>query len=490
MADPTGFLKHDRELPTRRPVDVRIRDWKEVYEPFAPEHLHDQAGRCMDCGIPFCHNGCPLGNLIPEWNDLVHQGDWEEAVERLHATNNFPEFTGRLCPAPCEAACVLGINAAPVTIKQVEVEIIDRAFTEGWVKPQPPLSRTGRRVAVVGSGPAGLAAAQQLTRAGHDVTVLERADRIGGLLRYGIPEFKMEKRVLDRRLEQMRAEGTVFRTGVDVGGAGTVGTVAMSMDTLRADYDAVLLSGGATLGRDLPVEGRDLAGIHLAMEYLVPSNRVQEGDLQAPPITAEGKDVVIIGGGDTGADCLGTAIRQGARSTTQLEIMPRPPQERPDTTPWPTWPLVYRTSSAHEEGGERLFSVNTQRFTGGAGADAGSVGGIELVDVELVGGRFEPVEGTARLIPAQLVLLAMGFTGPQRTGLLEALDVEVDGRGNVVRDDHWATSIPGVWVAGDMGRGQSLIVWAIAEGRAAAAAVDRALSGDTQLPSPVVPTSR
>ena len=479
MVDPTGFLKHDRALPTRRPVDVRIRDWKEVYEDFPKQELRDQAGRCMDCGIPFCHNGCPLGNLIPEWNELVRTDDWSAAVERLHATNNFPEFTGRLCPAPCEAACVLGINADPVTIKQVEVEIADRAFAEGWVRPQPPASKTGRSVVVVGSGPAGLAAAQQLTRAGHDVTVLERADRLGGLLRYGIPEFKMEKQVLDRRLEQLVAEGTTFRTGVDVG-------VDVTVAQLREQYDAVLLTGGATLGRDLPVEGRDLDGIHLAMEYLVPSNRVQEGDLQRSPIDAEGKDVVIIGGGDTGADCLGTALRQGARSTTQLEIMPRPPEERPDSTPWPTWPLVYRTSSAHEEGGERLFSVNTQRFVG----DDGAVAGLELVDVELVAGRFEPVEGSARVLPAQLVLLAMGFTGPQRTGLLEALEVEIDGRGNVVRDADWATSVPGVYVAGDMGRGQSLIVWAIAEGRAAAAAVDRSLCGETSLPAPVTPTSR
>ena len=479
MVDPTGFLKHDRALPTRRPVDVRIRDWKEVYEDFPKQELRDQAGRCMDCGIPFCHNGCPLGNLIPEWNELVRTDDWSAAVERLHATNNFPEFTGRLCPAPCEAACVLGINADPVTIKQVEVEIADRAFAEGWVRPQPPASKTGRSVVVVGSGPAGLAAAQQLTRAGHDVTVLERADRLGGLLRYGIPEFKMEKQVLDRRLEQLVAEGTTFRTGVDVG-------VDVTVAQLREQYDAVLLTGGATLGRDLPVEGRDLDGIHLAMDYLVPSNRVQEGDLQKSPIDAEGKDVVIIGGGDTGADCLGTALRQGARSTTQLEIMPRPPEERPDSTPWPTWPLVYRTSSAHEEGGERLFSVNTQRFVG----DDGAVAGLELVDVELVAGRFEPVEGSARVLPAQLVLLAMGFTGPQRTGLLEALEVEIDGRGNVVRDADWATSVPGVYVAGDMGRGQSLIVWAIAEGRAAAAAVDRSLCGETSLPAPVTPTSR
>jgi glutamate synthase (NADPH/NADH) small chain len=483
MADQTGFLKHSRETPQRRPVDVRIRDWKEVYEDFPAGHLHDQAARCMDCGIPFCHNGCPLGNLIPEWNDLVWKDDWTEASERLHATNNFPEFTGRLCPAPCEAACVLGINDDSVTIKQVEVEIGDRAWQDGLVVPQPAGERTGRRVAVIGSGPAGLAAAQQLTRAGHDVTVFERADRIGGLLRYGIPEFKMEKRVLDRRLEQMRAEGTQFRTGVDVGGDGDG---ALGVGELREQYDAVLLAGGSTLGRDLPVPGRELTGIHLAMEYLVPANKVQEGDLDAPPITAEGKDVVIIGGGDTGADCLGTAIRQGARSITQLEIMPKPPNERPDSTPWPTWPLIYRTSSAHEEGGERVFSVNTQRFVG----EDGQLTGLELVEVEMRDGRFEPVEGTARTLPAQLVLLAMGFTGPQRTGLLEQLGVELDGRGNVARDERWATSVPDVFVAGDMGRGQSLIVWAIAEGRAAASAVDRHLSGDTLLPAPVTPTSR
>ncbi|MEX2289844.1 MAG: glutamate synthase subunit beta [Mycobacteriales bacterium] len=478
MADPKGFLEHGRTLPQRRPVDVRILDWKEVYQDFPEQHLHDQAARCMDCGIPFCHNGCPLGNLIPEWNDLVWKGDWSEAAERLHATNNFPEFTGRLCPAPCETSCVLGINDDPVTIKQVEVEIADRSWEDGLVTPQTPVAKTGRRVAVVGSGPAGLAAAQQLTRAGHDVVVLERADRIGGLMRYGIPEFKMEKAVLDRRLEQLRAEGTELRTGVDVG-------VDVSVEQLREEYDAVLLAGGSTLGRDLPAPGRELAGIHLAMEYLVPSNRMQEGDLEHVAIDARGKDVVIIGGGDTGADCLGTAIRQGARSLAQLEIMPRPPQERPDTTPWPTWPLVYRTSSAHEEGGERLFAVNTQRFLG-----TDSVEGLELVDVEMRDGRFEPVEGTVRVLPAQLVLLAMGFTGPQRTGLLQALGVELDGRGNVARDDGWATSVPGVFVAGDMGRGQSLIVWAIAEGRSAAAAVDRFLCGDTLLPAPVTPTSR
>jgi glutamate synthase (NADPH/NADH) small chain len=480
MADPTGFLKHSRELPQRRPVDIRIRDWREVYAPFPPEAVHDQAARCMDCGIPFCHNGCPLGNLIPEWNDLVYKDDWHEAIERLHATNNFPEFTGRLCPAPCEAACVLGINEDPVTIKQVEVEIIDKAWEQGWVAPQPALEHTGKRVAVVGSGPAGLAAAQQLTRAGHDVVVLERADRVGGLLRYGIPAFKMEKRVLERRLQQMRDEGTRFRTGVDVG-------VDVTVAELRQEYDAVVLAGGSTLGRDLPAPGRDLAGIHLAMEYLVPANRVQEGDLQRAPIDAEGKHVVIIGGGDTGADCLGTAHRQGALSVTQLEIMPRPPETRASSTPWPTWPLQYRTSSAHEEGGERLFAVNTERFVGD---EDGHVRGIELVDVELVDGRFTPVEGSGRTLPADLVLLAMGFTGPQRTGLLEALEVELDGRGNVARDGGWATNVPGVYVAGDMGRGQSLIVWAIAEGRSAAAAVDRALSGSTLLPDPVSPTSR
>ena len=485
MADPTGFLKHDRTLPARRPVDVRIRDWKEVYEDFDKGALHDQAGRCMDCGIPFCHNGCPLANLIPEWNDLVWKDDWREASERLHATNNFPELTGRLCPAPCEAACVLGIpgptgDGDPVTIKQVEVEIAKRAFDEDWIAPVLPVEETGRRVAVVGSGPAGLAAAQQLTRAGHTVTVLERQARIGGLLRYGIPEFKMEKAVLDRRLEQMTAEGTLFRTSVVVG-------VDLSVDELRSSFDAVVLAGGATLGRDLPVPGREHAGIHLAMDYLKPANEVQEGSRDSWPINAEGKDVVIIGGGDTGADCLGTAHRQGARSVTQLEILPQPPEQRAASTPWPTWPLMLRTSSAHEEGGERLFSVNTVQFLGD---EDGVVSGLELVDVELVDGRFVPVEGSARVLPAQLVLLAMGFTGPQQEGLLEQLGVELDGRGNVVRSDSWSTTVPGVFVAGDMGRGQSLIVWAIAEGRSAAAAVDSFLVGSSLLPSPILPTSR
>ncbi|GAC1611767.1 MAG: glutamate synthase subunit beta [Mycobacteriales bacterium] len=483
MADPTGFLKVDRALPTRRPVDVRIADWKEVYEPFDPAALRQQASRCMDCGIPFCHNGCPLGNLIPEWNDLIWKDDWAEAAERLHATNNFPEFTGRLCPAPCEAACVLGINADPVTIKQVEVEIGDRAVAAG-LAPVLPSRSSGKRVAVVGSGPAGLAAAQQLTRAGHEVCVLERQDRIGGLLRYGIPEFKMEKAVLDRRLAQMAAEGTQFQTAVDVGGTAAG---SMSAAELTASFDAVVLAGGATVGRDLPVPGRQLVGIHLAMDYLKPANEVQEGSRESWPITATGKDVVIIGGGDTGADCLGTAHRQGARSVTQLEILPQPPQQRAASTPWPTWPLIYRTSSAHEEGGERLFSVSTVQFVGD---DDGALSGLELVDVEFVEGQFVPVEGTSRVLPAQLILLAMGFVGPQRDGLLEQLGVELDGRGNVARNEQWASTVPGVFVAGDMGRGQSLIVWAIAEGRAAAAAVDRFLCGGTELPAPILPTTR
>ena len=490
MADPTGFLKHERALPQRRPVDVRIRDWREVYEPFPTDALQAQASRCMDCGIPFCHNGCPLGNLIPEWNDLVRRGEWAAALERLHATNNFPEFTGKLCPAPCETACVLGISDDPVTIKQVEHDIIDRAWEAGLVEPVLPAEFTGRSVGVVGSGPAGLATAQQLTRAGHEVTVYERADRVGGLLRYGIPEFKMEKAVLDRRLDQMRAEGTVFRTGCDVGGTGEG---AVSVAELRDRHDALVLAGGATAARDLPVPGRDLAGIHVAMDYLTPANRVQLGDLERPEIDARGLDVVIIGGGDTGADCLGTAHRHGARSVTQLEILPQPPQTRADSTPWPTWPLVHRVSSAHEEGGERVFSVSTQRFVG----EDGQVTGLELTEVRAETGddgrpRMVPVAGSEHVLPAQLVLLAMGFTGPQHEGLLEQLEVDLDGRGNVGRGDRsrgdgWASSLDGVFVAGDMGRGQSLIVWAIAEGRACAAAVDEHLMGTTRLPRPVTP---
>ena len=484
MADPSGFLKiTQRQTPARRPVELRLKDWKEVYEDFSHEVLEEQASRCMDCGIPFCHNGCPLGNLIPEWNDLVYRDRWRDAIERLHATNNFPEFTGRLCPAPCEASCVLGINQDPVTIKQVEVEIIDNAFDEGWVVPMPPHVITGKKVAVVGSGPAGLAAAQQLTRAGHDVTVFERADRIGGLLRYGIPEFKMEKRHIDRRLAQMEAEGTKFRAGVNVG-------VDITADQLRADFDAVVLAGGATDWRDLPIPGRQFEGVYQAMEYLPWANKVQQGDSVLdedgqPPITAKGKKVVIIGGGDTGADCLGTAHRQGAVSIHQFEIMPRPPETRADSTPWPTYPLMFRVSSAHEEGGERVFSVNTEKFLG----HEGKVTGLRAHEVVMKDGKFEKVEGTDFELEADLVLLAMGFVGPEKPGLLTDLGVDLTDRGNVARDNEFATSVPGVFVAGDMGRGQSLIVWAIAEGRAAAKGVDRYLMGHSALPAPIKPTA-
>jgi glutamate synthase (NADPH/NADH) small chain len=474
-------MKYGRELPRRRPVPLRLRDWREVYEPFPRDALTHQAARCMDCGIPFCHTGCPLGNLIPEWNDLVYRNEWRHAIDRLHATNNFPEFTGRLCPAPCEAACVLGINEDPVTIKQVEVSIVDRAWDEGWVEPVVPSKTTGKRVAVVGSGPAGLAAAQQLTRAGHAVTVFERADRIGGLLRYGIPEFKMEKRHLERRIEQMTAEGTEFRVNANVG-------VDVPVDELRRDFDAIVLAGGATAWRDLPIRGRELSGIYQAMEFLPPSNKVREGDLGEHPFPATGKHVVIIGGGDTGADCLGTVHRHGCASVQQFEILPRPPDLRPDANPWPTWPMIYRTSSAHEEGGERVFAVNTERFLGD---DDGAVRALAAHEVEqrFVDGRmtFEKIEGSEFELPCELVLLAMGFVGPERAGLLEDLGVELNERGNVARDDAWATNVPGVFVCGDMGRGQSLIVWAIAEGRSCAAAVDRALMGGTDLPAPLTP---
>jgi len=479
VADPRGFLKAGRELPQRRPVDIRISDWREVYEDFPEDRLRTQAARCMDCGIPFCHDGCPLGNLIPEWNDMAWRGDWRGAIDRLHATNNFPEFTGRLCPAPCETACVLGINADPVTIKQVEVSIIDRAWDSGYVVPQPPDRLTGKTVAVVGSGPAGLAAAQQLARAGHTVAVYERDDRIGGLLRYGIPEFKMEKRHIDRRLEQMQAEGVKFRTGVEIG-------VDISAADLRRRYDAVVIAVGATRWRELDVPGRELEGVVQAMEYLPPANRVQHGDVDRSPFHAAGKHVVVIGGGDTGADCLGTATREGAASVTQLEILPRPSDERPSDQPWPTYPMTYRVSSAHEENGERVYSVSTQRFIG----DNGQVTGLELVEVEFVDGKFAPVAGSERVLPADLVTLAMGFVGPEADPWTDQLGVELDNRGNIARDNTYMSSVPGVFVAGDAGRGQSLIVWAIAEGRSAAAAVDAYLTGGTELPSPIPPTAR
>jgi glutamate synthase (NADPH/NADH) small chain len=481
VADPKGFLKvQERELPKRRPVSVRLMDWKEVYEQGDPSELRRQAGRCMDCGIPFCHQGCPLGNLIPEWNDLMFRGEGRQAIERLHATNNFPEFTGRLCPAPCESSCVLGINQPAVTIKQVEVSIIDQAFANGWVKPHPPERLSGKTVAVVGSGPAGLAAAQQLTRAGHTVAVYERDDRIGGLLRYGIPDFKMEKKQLEQRLSQMMAEGTRFRAGITIG-------VDISWADLRARYDAVIVCTGATVPRDLPIPGRDLSGVHFAMDYLVQQNKIGAGDSIADQITAEDKHVVVLGGGDTGADCIGTAHRQGARSVTNLAIGAQPPSERRDDQPWPTFPTLFEVSSAHEEGGERLYLASTVEFLSN---ESGEVRAIRVAETEFVDGRRVPKAGTEREIPADLVLLALGFTGAEHAELTEQLGTRFDERGTVGRAGDYQTSVPGVFAAGDAGRGQSLIVWAIAEGRAAASAVDEYLEGATELPFPVKPTDR
>ncbi|MGB7820227.1 MAG: glutamate synthase subunit beta [Ornithinibacter sp.] len=482
MADPQGFLRtRERELPRRRPVPVRIKDWKEVYEEQSSAELQRQAGRCMDCGIPFCHSGCPLGNLIPEWNDLAWKGEWRQAIDRLHATNNFPEFTGRLCPAPCETACVLGINQPAVTIKQVEVSIIDRAFENGVVTPVAPERLSGKTVAVVGSGPAGLAAAQQLTRAGHTVAVYERADQPGGLLRYGIPEFKMEKSVLDRRIAQMKSEGTRFRTGVDVG-------TDLTGEHLRKRFDAVVVAVGSTVPRDLPVPGRELDGVMQAMDFLPPANRVALGQEVEGQVTAEGKDVIVIGGGDTGADCIGTAHRQGARSVTSLEIMPQPPGERAVNQPWPTYPMTFRVASAHEEGGERVYAVSTSEVVGD---EQGRVRALRLHEVTMGEKGFETVEGSEREVPAQLVLLAMGFLGPEQEGFLDQLGVERDARTNVARDASYMTNVPGVFVAGDAGRGQSLIVWAIAEGRSAAHGVDAWLTGkDSRLPRPIAPTDR
>ncbi len=473
MGSLTGFMEIARVTPERRPVEERIQDWKEVYKEFPESTLKAQASRCMDCGVPFCHQGCPLGNVIPDWNDLVYRDRWKEALQRLLSTNNFPEFTGRICPAPCEGSCVLGINADPVTIKNVEVAIIDRAFKEGVVKPSPPSVRTGKRVAVVGSGPAGLAAAAQLNQAGHWVTVFERADRIGGLLRYGIPEFKMEKQVLDRRLNIMHEEGITFQTNADVG-------VNVSVEDLRRDFDSILLAGGATLPRDLPVPGRELKGIYFAMQFLPLQNKRCEGDIipDSEFISAKDKHVVIIGGGDTGADCLGTVHRQGARSVVQFELLPKPPLDRALDNPWPNWPNIFRTSSAHEEGGAREYSVLTKSFTG----SNGQVEQLHGVHVEFEGRNMREIPGTEFTIDADLVLLAMGFLGPERNGMLAQLGVTVNERGNVATDSDKMTNIPGIFAAGDMSRGQSLVVWAIREGRVAARSMDKYLMGSTELP--------
>jgi glutamate synthase (NADPH/NADH) small chain len=465
MGKTTGFLEYTRELPLRRPPADRINDWFEVYQDFPEDRVRTQGARCMDCGVPFCHTGCPLNNVIPDWNDLVYRDRWRDAIRALHATNNFPEFTGRICPAPCEAACVLGINEPPVTIKVIEKTIIEHAFREGWIRPEPPPMRTGKSVAVVGSGPAGLAAAQQLNRAGHRVTVFEKADRIGGLLRYGIPEFKMEKRVLDRRLDQMIAEGVEFKTNAHVG-------ETITGDELRNKFNAILLAGGAENPRDLPVEGRELRGIHFAMEFLPQQNKLCAGDEVLNQILATGQRVVIIGGGDTGADCLGTSHRQKAASVHQFEILPRPPEERAPQTPWPLWPLQLRVESSHEEGGIRDWSIATTKFTGD---EQGRVCKLHAIRVSPAP-KFEPIPGTEFTLDVDLVLLAMGFTGPRPGGILDQLGVALDARGNVAANADYSTNVPGVYAAGDMRRGQSLVVWAIAEGRNAASGITRYLS--------------
>ena len=468
MGKPTGFIEFSRSKAPSRPVTERIGDYRHVYKAYPVEDLTRQAARCMDCGIPFCHQGCPLGNLVPDWNDLVYKNNWRAAIERLHQTNNFPEFTGLLCPAPCEGSCVLGINQDPVTIKSIELSIVDRAFDEGWIVPEPPVTRTWKKVAIIGSGPAGLAAAAQLNRAGHSVTVFEKSDRVGGLLRYGIPEFKMEKRVLDRRLDLMRAEGVVFRPGMNVG-------EDVTAEDLRRDFDAILLAGGAGNPRDLTVPGRELKGVHFAMEFLTQQNQRCQGDDAnlMEPITAAGKHVVIIGGGDTGADCLGTVHRQGALSVSQLELLPTPPSQRAEDNPWPLWPNIFRTSSAHEEGGDRVYAVATTELTGDASGHVRTLRGHK-VSRAVANGRasFEPLPDSAFDMKADLVLLAMGFVGPEKSRLLTDLDVRMNGRGTVGRDDRWMTNVPDVFAAGDMQRGQSLIVWAIDDGRRAAAAID------------------
>ncbi len=466
MGKVTGFMEHDRELPTRRPVTERVNDWFEIYQEFPEAKLRAQGARCMDCGVPFCHTGCPVNNIIPDWNDLVYRGRWKDAVRQLHATNNFPEFTGRICPAPCEAACVLGINQPPVTIKQIEKNIVERGFEEGWIRPEPPRHRTGEKVAVVGSGPAGLAAAQQLSRAGHGVTVYEKADRIGGLLRYGIPHFKLEKHIIDRRLAQMEAEGVRFVTNAHVG-------KNIKVEKLQQDCDAIVLAGGSEQPRDLRVPGRELNGIHFAMEFLPQQNRRCEGDVlnSASDILATGKRVVIIGGGDSGADCLGTCHRQKPLSVHQFEIMPMPPDERSPQTPWPLWPMQLRVEGAHEEGGIRDWSIATTTFTGDAEGNVKQLHAIRVGPPP----KFQPIHGTEFSLDVDLVLIAMGFVGPVRGGMIEQLGVVLDPRGNVATDDNSMTSVPGVFAAGDMRRGQSLVVWAISEGRRAAASVDRYL---------------